>query len=179
MLLKQFSLTIANASASNYDVVLIPAYFDTLAVTTTFADPTYTSTPKYTNTAEIVAAGFTNVDAVVDDGTIATSLTATAGNSRFTIRAFLNFIRLNPMLVRKLTVAANNTDVYERVITVTRCNPGGNQGDEFINLSDFFAVNQYNEDKIVINDLDMEISDETLVVMPVYASRTVTITFHF
>lgn len=176
--MRQFAFSIANTSGATKNLALVPAYFDTLMAATVVAEGVATTTLSRNNPAQIVAAGFT-CDAVLDDGTIATNVVATAGNTKFRIRDFLQFVKLNAPLVRKMTVACANTDQYEKTITIVRVNPTGNQGEEYVHLTNFYNVQQYNDDKIVIDNFNLEISDETLILLPIDTGRTVTITLHF
>lgn len=178
---RQFSLSIANTSGDTKVIALNPAYFDTLAIVIGAAVTEGAATTKMRSDAtQIAAAGYT-CDGVIDDGTIISGVTCTASNARFKIRDFLQYIRLNPTRIKKITIACANTDAYEKTITVTVVNPTGNQGDEYINLTNYFATQQYNEDKIVVpfEGDGAAFNDETLWTMPIDTARTVTITFHF
>lgn len=172
---RQFSLTLANTSGATKNIALLPAYFDTQSVTSAAADSA--ATVKRSSATQISAAGF-SCDAVIDDGTITTGVTATAASSKFKIRDFLRYILLNPTLLKKLTIASANTDAYEKTLLICRVNPTGNQGEEYIHLTNFFNVQQYNDDKIVV-PVEMELSDEILMILPIDTARTLTITFHF
>lgn len=176
--MRQFSFSIKNTSGATQNVALVPAYFDTLAVQSATVEGAIVSTTSRSNAAQIAAAGFT-VDAVLDDGAMLSGLEATAANSKFRIRDFLRYVLLNSALIKKMTVACANTDAYEKTITIVRVNPTGNQGEEYVHLTNFYNVQQYNDDKIVINNLNLEISDESLMLLPIDTGRTVTITLHF
>jgi hypothetical protein len=176
---RQFSFTLANTSGSTKTVALFAAYLDTLKVN--YIADAGEGSPDVSfgrnNPAQIVAAGF-DCDAVLDDGTIDTGLVATAASSKFKIRDMARYILLNPTLLRKITLASANTDVYEKTISTVRLNPTGNQGEEYIHLTEFFNVQQYNDGKIVV-PVEMELSDEVLMRMPIDTGRTITITLHF
>lgn len=175
--MEQFALRIANATGGNLQLAIIPAYFDTLSVTS--AGEVGAATIAYTAKAEIVTAGFANVDYALDDGTIASNLTATALESQFTIRAFLRWIRYNAPVCKRITISCANTDAFEKTISVTRVSPLGNGRTKRINLTTYFTTQQYNDDKVVVDNINLELSDETLMIMQVDDSRTVDMTFHF
>lgn len=176
--MRQFSFSLANTSGSTKVVALVPAYFDTLKAASVSAEGVITTTLSRNNPAQIVAAGFT-CDAVLDDGTIDTGLVATAANTKFRIRDFLQWVKLNAPLIKKMTFACAHTDQYEKTVTSIRVNPTGNDGETYHHLTNYYNVQQYNDDKIVINGWNTEISDETLVLLPIDTGRTVTITLHF
>lgn len=178
----KFTFTIANASESSAVIALLAAFFDTLKITvaTTEAENVNTSvvTKAFTDATNITAAGYT-CDTVADDGTIASSVTLTAANSKMSYRQFREYIKNQPQICREIIIQASNSDVFNSTLEVIRCTPLSGAKAEYLTLSDFRSVDQQATDKIVIKDANLEMSFDTLMLMTVGASRTVTVTFKF
>lgn len=170
---EKFSFQIANAASSDIVIALLSANYKTSKANVT------TGAISYNDATEIQNAGFSAVGAVLDDGTIATSVTASAANPNFTIRHFMEFVKHNPLVLKEMTVQASNADFFSQNLTVAYVSPLGDYGRDYIPLSDFFGVNQSSTTKIEIQDLNMPIDDTTLMYVKIPAGRTVSFTYKF
>ncbi len=179
----QFAFQIVNSSANDIVVAINPANFDIMGVATTAAGTgtpaaaTYTSTPHYHNTAAIKAAGFTDIDAVLDDGTILTSVVVTA--KRGTIRDFLNFVKKNFCFIPQLILDVDDKTAYNQDLVIRKSSPFRKLGDDtIITLSDYFKETQFQDKKITINLLqeghNVQFDDQSIITVGVGAGRTMT-----
>lgn len=167
-------MTFANAVGSTKVIALLAAYFDTLKLTE--GTP---NTISWNSATAVAAAGFT-CDAVADDGTISASVTCTAANSKFKVKAFKDYIKYSGGLVcKKMTIQANNADVFSKIIEVAKVTPLTGAASQYIDLSTFYSPDQYSSTKIEINNVDIEFAFDTLILFPLDDGRTVTFTFQF
>lgn len=180
-LANKFSFKIANGAASAYVIALLAGIFDTqkcVANTTTGA-----VTITYSDKTALVAAGFSSVDAVADDGTILTSVVCTASNSKRTIKQFRDYIQSQGLSLKKLIIQADNPDVFSNEIEITRYTPLTGSAPENIDLNQFYDPYQTQTTKIEIdfskNGLNLDLAFNTVMLMKIGAGRTVTFTFVF
>lgn len=182
-----FTVTAAAGLSATKTVALFPGNFDTfgasLAVTQLSTSPFTVSavTPTYTyKSATALTAHGISCDYAADDGELVSNLTFAANNSNFTIREFLRFIRQNAVVMRSIIIAANSTTVYYQQITVYEgTNPFTKVRPQYINLNQFFSTGQYQDDKIVIDGLDLELNDQLVMLFDFAASKTITFTYMF
>lgn len=168
----KFAFTVANTSGATVVLALFPANFPTGK-----AD-IETGVISYNSVTEIVAGGYT-VGAVIDDGTVLTGLTVTAQNPTFRVRNFLRFIQSNALTMKSMTIQANNADVFAQTITVAYCSALSDYGRKYLNLSDYYGVNQTSSTKIDLLDLNLPVDDTLLMFMPIDTGRTITFTYRF
>ena len=173
---KKFGFTLANASGAAIVIALLAGIFDTAKVTAAGSPLAYTV--AQTDITHLNSAGYA-VGAVADDGTIATSVTATAAFSKFSIRQFREYVKLNGLVVKSITIQASNTDVFNNGMEVINHNPLEGPTTQYIDLSTFKSVNQEDSTKIVMENLNMPIDNETIIKMTLPASRQVNILFQF
>jgi len=169
---EKFGFTIANNGSSDVKVALTHANFPVAKANTS------TGEISYNDASEITAAGY-SVDCVLDDGTIATNVTATAINPAFRIRHFQQYRRFNPLVIKDMTIQANNSDFFQQSLTIAYVSPLSDMGKQHIPLNDFYNVNQSSTTKIEIQDLNMPVDDTTLMIVTIPAGRTVTFTMKF
>jgi hypothetical protein len=176
----RFSFTLTNASAATVVIAILAAFFDTLNVTAATDAGTHatTITKKYNDAAAIVAAGYA-CNAVLDDGTIITDVTAVSGNSEMSIRQFREYIKCQGRVLKDMTVQANNVAAFNQAIKVIKYTPLGGSKPDYLYLTDFKSVDQSANDKINVRDLNLEMDFDTLMLMPIGAGHTVSITLIF
>jgi hypothetical protein len=78
-----------------------------------------------------------------------------------------------------MDIQGSNVDVFNKVLEVVTVNPNGGDRVEYLKLNKFLSVDQSSTSKVVAADLQLDMSAETLMMLPVDAGRTVTITFNF
>jgi len=173
----QFGVKIKNGlSAPNTKIIaLCPAFYDTLGIDTTAegTPPVYTSTPHFHNAADMRAAGI-EVDYVLDDGVIGTSITCTA--QRFKIRQLLNFIKSNPLRCPEIIIQASATSAFEETMTIMQVTPFRKLGDNQIPLTDYFLPSQFQDKKIIVPTPNLQFDDQTVILLPVQAGTELIIT---
>jgi hypothetical protein len=176
MQLGNFSFKIVNGDSVSHTVVLLPGSYPVIGLSG--AD---VSTLKlhYHDPAAIKNAG-NNIDYVLDDGEIddAGKVTCTPSDAEFEIQHFLQHIKNNPYKVGQIMVQADNEDVFNEKIVVQRDNPTMGTSKRFIKFSDYFKPTQFQNQKIVIEEPNIFLSDETFMFMAIPAGRTVTMHYN-
>lgn len=122
----------------------------------------------YHDITGLVRAGYP-VDAILDDMTEQEIVDggikigeATASNptpsvfiqsvdSSLSIRHALDFLKLNPRFIKSITINTNNKALYSASLSVCSINPFHRENERSFNLNDYYSVNQYQDDKVVIN----------------------------
>lgn len=174
----KFSFRLANAvgGGASKTVCLFPAHFPTLKVVSTGA--TAEATVSYNATAAITAAGYT-CDAMLDDGTIITGVTATALTTGKKIREFIREMQAAGRVVKDIIIQANNEDVFNKSLQViSRTSLAGSLPNDVL-LSIYKSVDQQSDTKIHIKDINMELGHDTLLFLEVDDARTIDITYIF
>jgi hypothetical protein len=175
-----FKFRVVNSSGAKKTIVLNPAYFPVIGVTTTYAGSTYTSTPHFHDTTSLKAAGYT-CDAVLDDGTILSGVTVTAADATKTIREFLAFCRYNKVIVPEIVINADDKDAFTETMVIEKASPFRRLGDDQkIQLDDYLDTYQQLSTKVVIDMLKDGIlfqwDEQTVVSLPINTGRTLDFT---
>lgn len=156
---KIYTFTLANTNATDQNIVLCPAYFDTVA--------------------RLQANGFPNVSGILQDGVVVAGVTATAQDSTKSIYSLLNFIKLNPTRVTGITIQSNVQTQFDKVIRYSQVSPVRNLGERTINLTEYFDVRQFQNNKVDVNlmarDEVLHFDDQTVIVLTVAANSSLTI----
>jgi hypothetical protein len=125
------------------------------------------------------AAGY-NIDFIADDGQVddaASKILISAGNSKFTVRHFLESLKGAPLTSTELVIQADNVDVFDQQITYKRDSAIKGLGEDFIDLSNYFDTSQNQDNKINVR-YNFYLTDQTIMYMNIPAGRTVTFTFN-
>ena len=169
---EKFIVKMKNTFAVDKVIALVPAYFDTRD----------SASLKKNNAAEIVQAGFA-CDAVMDDGIIAgsgaTTVTCTSANSKMTVKAFLEYIKNNPRIVKSMSVSASNTNAFDQTMEVVYVSPLTGSRTQYISLG--LLRDRYTTLSSVL-DVDTEgllLQYDSLVLLPIPAGVEITISFLF
>lgn len=122
----------------------------------------------YHDTSALVRAGYP-VDVVLDDMTDAEVVEGgikfgeksqanpqpcifiQSVDSSLSIRHALDFLKLNPRFIKSITINTNNKALYSASLSVCSINPFHRENERSFNLNDYYSVNQYQDDKVVIN----------------------------
>jgi len=177
---EKFIFTVANASASLVTVALLAAFFDTLKITNTFTASGTADTPSlaYNNPAQIVSAGYP-CDAVVDDGTIMTSVTCASSNSKKSIRAFREYIKTNSRALRGLSIQTTALAAFNQSMEVIQCTPLEGSKSTYIPLVALRDGSSNLNDLVSLDGEGLVLGHDTLMLVPVTASTTLTFSFWF
>ena len=173
---ERFSFTLKNTSGAALKVALLAAFFNTLLVTSA-ADGS-AATIKYSNAAEIAAAGFP-CDHVLDDGTIVTGLVATPSNPKMSIRSFRDYIKMEGRTLIDMSVQANNVAAFNSVIEVVKYTPLKGSAPQYLPLNDFRTVDQSSTDKINVRNIQLEMDYDTLMLLEIAEGHEITISYQF
>jgi hypothetical protein len=172
---ERFAFTIKNTSGAAKVVAILAAYFDTLLVS---YDAGTGVTKSYSDASKIVAAGFV-CDHVIDDGTIATGLTCTAANAKMSIRAFREYIKMGGRVLVDMSVQANNVAAFNGTLEVVKCSPLNGAAPQYLPLTEFRSVDQTATDKVNVRSINLEMTYDTLMLLPIENGHEITISFKF
>jgi hypothetical protein len=181
---ERFSFTLKNTTGAKVVVAILAAYFDTLslaAATTAEGDPlVYTTaiTKKFTDAAAIKAAGY-DCDHVLDDGTIVTNLVAASSNSKMSIRAFREFIKNEGRVLVDMSVQANNVAAFNETLEVVKCSPLRGSAPQYLPLNEFRSVDQSATDKVNVRQIGLEMTYDTLMLLPIENGHEISLSFKF
>ena len=124
-------------------------------------------------------AGFM-VGAVLDDGTyengaIGTNVTMTANDPTRTIQQMLDYIERNPQRMKSLEIISEDSDALDSSMKLTFVNPFFKNAEQTIDLSTFFDLYQYSQNRIKIDfsNANLELSDVCLLTSVIPAKSTV------
>ena len=150
----QFSFTISNSSDSAIVVAILAGTLSTLGFTVTQAsaaedDYAVTKIEEHQHNKDALVAYGINVGAILDDGTIATTVTASSGHPTNTIRNMKDYIKSFPQYIRRLSIQASNSAAFSESLVYKRQTPLGDTGAKTIALSKFLSTMQPNEKKII------------------------------
>lgn len=188
-----FTFTVTNNESDNLLLALTRGGFDCNEVFTdvkwedlkintetgVVTTPAYaTSVIKKTNVKHLRNAGF-NVGAVLYDGTyknedLGTDVTMTANDPTRTIAQFLDYIERNPIRMKSLEIYSTDTDALDSSMKLTFVNPFFKNAEQTIDLSTFFDLYQYNQNRIKIDfsNNELELSDVCLLTSVIPANAT-------
>jgi hypothetical protein len=173
--------TIKNTSGAVKVVALLAAFFDTLLVTATANDaatPVVTVVHKYSNPAQIVAAGYA-CDAVVDDGTFGPGLECITASSKKAYRAFREYIKNQGRLVLDMSIQANNVAAFNGSMEVITCSPLIGDTTQTMYLSEFYSIDQSSTSKINVNAMNLALDYDKLILLPIQNGHEITFTMKF
>ena len=188
-----FQFKIVNATGSTKVIALTRAIYDVIKATFTGTAATLSGdsqeyTPAgsvalaYTDNTNMANAGHSDVDYVLDDGTLVTSLTATS-TSKKKIRDFLNFIDKVPVVLKKMVINADNKAAFDQNLNIKKVSPFRDTGDDLIiRLDDFRPATNFDSTKVEIDllkeGMNVQLDNQTLVELPIETGRTITISYH-
>lgn len=170
---ERFSFTLKNTTGADKVVAILAACFDTLLLTEGAPN-----TVKYTNAAAIAAAGYA-CDHVLDDGIIVTDLVATSSNSKMSIRHFREYMKQQGRVVTDMSVQANNVAAFNGTIEVVKATPLSGAAAQYLPLNDFRSVDQSATDKVNVKNIGLELTYDTLMLLPIQNGHEITISFKF
>jgi hypothetical protein len=116
---------------------------------------------------------------MLDDGTIITSVTATALTTDKKIREFIREMIASGRVIKDIIIQANNEDVFNKSIKIaSRTALSGTVVNDVL-LSIYKSVDQQSNTKIVVKDIGVQLGHDTLMFLEVDDARTIDITYIF
>lgn len=138
-----------------------------------------TSVIKKCDPTPLRNAGFM-VGAVLHDGDyrneeLGSSVVMTANDPTRTLTSFLDYTEKNPQRMKSLEIISQNADALDSSLKLTFVNPFFKNAEQTIDLSTFFDLYQYSQNRIKIDfsGADLELSDVSLLTSVVPAGATV------
>lgn len=185
---KKFSFRVHNQDTADRVLAIVPAFYDTEEIAVQVNPDTHATTVirRLDSPSEIAKAGYT-CHAVADDytgeaipGSPQEDVKCTPINPAFTIRAFRNFVKTNPLTVKDIIIQQEDGDgMYDQTLRVVHASPIEKKGEDFLSLNEFLSEYQNNTKKVSIRNLNMAIDDTTLLLLPIPAGVKATFTFNF
>lgn len=118
---RKFTFTVANASASDNVIYILNGWFNALSLAVTQAGTTPFAvsavTPSWNNILPLTNAGYPT-GSVLDDGTIATDITATPAISTLKIRQWKEQVKFYPQACNKITMSVDNVEQFNEQIYI-------------------------------------------------------------
>jgi len=138
-------------------------------------------TPSFLLTAANIAAYLgQTVDGVLTDGTIKTSVTATALQTKRKIAFLQEFIKNNPTRITEMVVQADNDGQLEEQIVLAQVSPFRDLANNVLLLTNYVDPRQLNTKKAVIplalEFPQFQLDDQNIILLPV-TPGTVKVTF--
>lgn len=138
-----------------------------------------TSVIKKCDPTPLRNAGFM-VGAVLHDGAyfnegLGSNVVMTANDPTRTLTSFLDYTEKNPQRMKSLEIISKNADALDSSLKLTFVNPFFKNAEQTIDLSTFFDLYQYSQNRIKIDfsGADLELSDVCLLTSVVPANATV------
>ncbi len=179
--MNRFKFKLTNGTDADYNIAILHGNVDVTGTTITQAAETPFAVSAVTvhrhNKTHLNTYGVA-VDAVLDDGTIATGLEASPANSQYTIRHFLDHIKVNPQVCTRMIIEASNADVFQGDIFFKQGTPLDGSPVKSIAMSDYLGTDQNIDTKIIIPFYNnpFPVTDETIAWLKLAKSRIVSIT---
>lgn len=190
---KRFRFTIENTTAVEKVIVLTPGSFPVLRVMV--PDPTTKEYDAvggaklvsvdgnpvimYDNPSELVKAGFP-VDAVLDDGIIYKdaegSVSVTAPDTS-RVRFLREYLKSNPSRVVRMSFTSTLKEFFDTPLVLQEVSPYRRNGEDRIELQDYFKPGQYQDNKIVV-DKGFQLDDVTVAYMTIPAGCKINATLN-
>lgn len=190
---KRFRFTIENTTTSDKIVVLTPGSFPTLRILV--PDPTSrefdaiggekliapTTTPviMWDNPGELQVAGFP-INCVLDDGVIykdATGQVSVVAPDTARIRFLREYLKSNPSRITKMSFISTIKDFFDTPIILQEVSPYRKNGEERIELQDYFKPGQFQDNKIEVTK-GFQLDDVTVAYMTIPAGCKIGATFN-
>lgn len=176
---KVFGFTVVNGVASNVNMALVPANFDTER----FVIDDGALIKTYDNIDNLNKAGYM-VGAVLADGhayytsaltKTVVDMTCTPTDPSRTIKQLLDYIKFNPQRLQHIDIISSDKNMFNGNLSVTFCNPFYKNRVQEVQMTTFYSRFQYAEDRIGIDfeDNSLEFSDLLLFIATIPASATV------
>ena len=177
----KFGFKIVNGAATAKKIGIIPAPYiprDGYALDLT---PTKESVTKNMHDITAITAAGIVVDAVLDDGIIATDVTVTAAKSTASIQNFLEFIKTNPLPLKEILIVSSDASAFNGEIELRKVSPFQLGAPQTIELNQFYDPYQQADDRITVKfgENELELSDDLFMGLIVPAGATLDITFRF
>lgn len=158
-----------NSEENALPFALIPANFDTLRAVVSTSQSATSVALVNDDCLEMQKAGF-NISGVAFDGSNADTEKGvdyqcqSADPSR-TIKSFLRYLKLNPSRLKSIEVVSSNANAFDTNMQLTYCNPFFKNAMQIIDLSTFYSLYQYADDRIRIDfeDDNVELNDLSLL----------------
>lgn len=128
-------------------------------------------------------AGY-NVGAVLHDGSYSdgnVDVVMTPGDPTRTIKQFLDYIKMNPTKLKSLEIYSANANALDSSLKLTFVNPFFKNAEQTIDLSTFFDLYQYNQNRIKIDFTgnELELSDVSLLTAVIPANTSMKFIMRF
>lgn len=192
-LAKSFTIKIENKYDEAKNLCLFSGTLDTSAIVKDVANSDALVFTKG-NPAPVQNYSQKSVDCVMVDGVLpvidqskglilpaATGqcMTAKSLNPQFTINSLKDWLRSNCYAIKRSIVTVSEQAQFENPITMKTSSPTENLGDKTILPTNYNSPDQFNDKKIIIDNFEMFLQDDTMMFWLVNPRTTITMTFEF
>lgn len=166
---------------------IIPANFDTQLLTpiVDIEEEQFDILSRECNVQEMNAAGYpiggVAFDGEFEDEAKNISYACSSADPSQTIKNFLRYLKLNPTKLASIEVVSSNSNAFDTNMQLTYVNPFFKNAMQNIDLSTFYSLYQYAEDRIRIdfNDDNVELNDLSLLMANIPAATTMKFILRF
>lgn len=156
-----------NSEENALPFALIPANFDTLRAVVSTSQSATSVALVNDDCLEMQKAGF-NISGVAFDGSRdddKVDYQCQSANPSRTIKSFLRYLKLNPSKLKSIEVVSSNANAFDTNMQLTYCNPFFKNAMQIIDLSTFYSLYQYADDRIRIDfeEDNVELNDLSLL----------------
>lgn len=161
----KFGFSITNAVAAAKVIAISPGY--------------------HASAAEVVAAGFADVDHILADGVLETNLSVAADDSALTADALVSFLRQNKAVLTKMELVSDDSNQWNQKLTFGKSTPFEEPAKGSIKFAPYFSVAQNQGDRIVIDlinggkDKPIQVGKNDVATLKVVASSTLNVILTF
>lgn len=181
----KFQFSIKNNGDRAVRVALATGLIDVegIDLVTDDKDENLSAVRHFHNVENLLAEGY-QVDTVLDDASVELDnrsvVMATVDASK-SIRHAKHSLSRNFRWIKKVTIAATSTAAYQTSMSIATLSPFHKENERDIDLNDFFSVQQFQNDKIVMNFAHGEFqwNDELFWALNVPAGVTEQISIEF
>lgn len=179
----QFGFSIKNATLTAKNIALFAGTIPSIGlaadgdgkVLLTKGDPT-----------QLNKAGIGTFDAVLSDGILPlegvidkteANISVEPLDPRFTVEHMVNYLRSNSLIVKRMIIKATSQDQFDNQLSFAVTTPFKSLGISAIAPTNYSLPTNFQNNKIIIDDVPFRLQDDTFVGWKINAGETVNITF--
>lgn len=181
---QQFGIRIKNNKTTSVNIALFAGAVDTTEEVTNDEDVKVTTKGDARNLNKM---GLGNFDAVLCDGilpdkdktinTKADNVVVSPLSSTFSINHMREHLKSNHYRIKRMIIKATSQDQFDNQISIATICPFQNYGISHIAPTNYSLPSDFQNNKIVIDDMPYILGDDTFIGWTINAGETVNITF--
>lgn len=100
-------------------------------------------------------------------------------NPQFTINSLKEWLKSNCYAIKRSIITVSDQSQFENPIVMKTSSPTENLGDKTILPTNYNSPDQFNDKKIIIDNFEMFLQDDTMMFWLINANTAITMTFEF